>query len=207
MILSTQVGKGNKMNIYGDGEFLFAVDCDTWYSLSYSDGDELTAEEYDNIKNTANNRLAYAQALRFLTLRAHSSHELFLKLTKNHSKECANFAIERCRELGFIDDGDFALRYAQELYNKKKYGKSRIIAELKKKGIGTELIDTALDSLDFNADLSILDIIEKKYSSCLNDEKGRRRMIAGLTRLGYSYSEIKSAISQIADTEDDYYEY
>ena len=52
----------------------------------------------------------------------------------------------------------------------------------------------------------IIDIIEKKYSDCLNDEKGKRRMIAGLMRSGYNYSDIRSALADIDLQEDDSYE-
>ena len=196
MIIKTEIAKGGRLSLYVDDEYIMSIDADIWYSLDYTDGSEIDEKEIDELKSLVNSRLAYSQALRFLTLRSHSENELYKKLLKKHSSFAAHYAVEKCRELGFLDDSDFALRYANELAEKKKYGISRIRQELLLKGIDRELIDNAVNSLDTDYSENIINIIEKKYSGCLNDDKGKRRMIAGLMRLGYTYSDIKSALAQ-----------
>lgn len=195
MIIRIEPSKGGKLSLLADNEYVMTVAPDTWYSLDYSDGCEINEEEFEKLKFLIDSRKAYAQALRFLTLRAHSADELYKKLIKKHSAECALYAIEKCRELGFIDDEDFAFRYANELVDKKKYGVSRIRSELYAKGIDREIIENVLNSLEFDFSQSIIEIIDKKYSDCFSDEKGKRRMISGLMRLGYNYSDIKSALA------------
>ena len=195
MIIRIEPAKGGKLSLIADDEYVMTVDPDTWYSLDYSDGCEIDEEEFEKLKFLIDSRKAYAQALRYLTLRAHSADELYKKLIKKHSADCSAHAIEKCREIGFIDDEDFAFRYANELINKKKYGISRIRSELYAKGIDREIIENVLNSLEFDFSQSIIEIIEKKYSDCFSDEKGKRRMIAGLMRLGYNYSDIKSALA------------
>ena len=195
MIIRIEPAKGGKLSLIADDEYVMTVDPDTWYSLDYSDGCEIDEEEFEKLKFLIDSRKAYAQALRYLTLRAHSADELYKKLIKKHSSECSAHAIAKCREIGFIDDEDFAFRYANELFNKKKYGVSRIRSELYAKGIDREIIENVLNSLEFDFSQSIIEIIEKKYSDCFSDEKGKRRMIAGLMRLGYNYSDIKSALA------------
>ena len=207
MIIKIEPAKGGKLSLFADDEYVMAVDPDTWYSLDYSDGSDISEEEFENLKFLIDSRKAYAQALRFLTLRAHSADELYKKLIKKHLPECAQFAVEKCRELGFIDDEDFALRFANELLTKKHYGISRIRNELYVKGIEREIIENILDSLEFDVSQCIIEIIEKKYSDCMNDEKGKRRMIAGLIRLGYNYSDIKSALADYDLPEDSHYEF
>lgn len=207
MILNTEVTKGGRISVYADGEYIMSVNPDIWYSLDYTDGSDIDENELEEIKTLVNSRLAYSQALRFLTLRAHSSDELYKKLIKKHSSGCARFAVEKCRDLGFIDDEDFAVRYANELAQKKRFGISRIRRELQLKGIENDVIDNVIHRLDTDFSSSIIDVVEKKYSDCLNDEKGRRRMIAGLIRLGYSYSDIKSALDDYELPEDDQNEY
>lgn len=202
MIIKIEPAKGGKLSLSADDEYVMTVDPDTWYSLDYSDGCEIDEEEFEKLKFLIDSRKAYAQALRFLTLRAHSADELYKKLIKKHLPECAEFAIEKCRELGFIDDEDFALRYANELATRKKYGISRIKNELYVKGIDREIIENVINSLDIDFSQCIIEIIEKKYSDCLNDEKGKRRMISGLMRSGYSYSDIKSALADFDLPED-----
>lgn len=196
MIITTEPSKGGKLSVYIDGEYLLTVDPDTWYSLDFSNGADITEDELKDFKFTVASRQAYAQALRFLTLRAHSADELYKKLIKKHAPASAHFAVERCRELGFIDDKDFAQRYASELAERKHYGASRIRNELLSKGLDREIVEEAIAALEVDYAKSIIDIVEKKYYNCLADEKGKRRMIAGLIRLGYSYGDIKSALEQ-----------
>jgi len=203
MIIKIEPAKGGKLSLFSDDEYVMTVDPDTWYSLDYSDGCEIDEEEFEKLKFLIDSRKAYAQALRFLTLRAHSADELYKKLIKKHSPECSAYAIEKCRELGFIDDEDFAIRYANELVSRKRYGLSRIRSELYLKGIDREITEKVLNSLDIDISQSIIEIIEKKYSDCFSDEKGKRRMIAGLMRLGYNYSDIKSALADY-DLPEDY---
>lgn len=202
MTINIEPAKGGKLSLFADGEYVLTVDPDTWYSLDYTDGCEIDDEEFEKLRFLIDSRKAYSQALRFLTLRAHSANELFIKLSKKHSPQCCEYAIDKCRELGFIDDEDFALRYAQELYEKKNYGPSRIRTELFAKGIDRDTTDNAISQIEFDYSDAIVSIIDKKYSSCLDDEKGRRRMIAGLMRAGYSYSDIRAALKDLDLPED-----
>ncbi|MBQ8210443.1 MAG: regulatory protein RecX [Clostridia bacterium] len=207
MIIKTEISKGGRLALYADGEYIMSIDADIWYSLDYTNGCEIDNDELDALKDLVNARLAYSQALRFLTLRSHSEKELYNKLLKKHSHISARYAIEKCRELGFLDDADFASCYAKELAERKKYGATRIRQELNLKGIDREIIDDVINSLEVDYSVSIIDVIQKKYSNCLNDEKGKRRMIAGLMRLGFSYSDIKSALSDYELPEDSENEY
>lgn len=206
MIIRTEVSKVGRISVFADDEYIFSVEPDVWYSLDYTDGSQIDDNELEELKTLVNFRLAYAQALRFLTLRAHSADELYKKLLRKHSSGCAHFAVEKCRELGFIDDEDFALRFANELALKKKYGQSRIRQELQLKGIDRDIIENALSNLEVDYYSSIIDVIEKKYSDCLYNEKGRKRMIAGLMRLGFSYGDIKQALNDYELPEDGQYE-
>lgn len=203
MIIKTEVTKGGRISIFADGEYVTSVAPEIWYSLDYTDGCEIDDDELEELKMLVNSRLAYSQALRYLTLRAHSADELYKKLTKKYDSLCAEFAVKKCRELGFIDDEDFAVRYATELAEKKKYGLSRIRQELKLKGIDNDLVDKVISELNVDCNKSIIDVVNKKYSDCLYDEKGKRRMIAGLMRLGFSYGDIKTALADYELSEDE----
>ena len=70
------------------------------------------------------------------------------------------------------------------------------------KGIDRETADEVLSSFDVDEDEQARNIIERKYLSALSTEKGRRRAFSALTRMGYSYSVIKSAMNEYIDTEE-----
>ncbi len=207
MIIKTEIAKGGRLSLYADDEYVMTIEADIWYSLDYSDGSDIDDNDLEELKTLVNARLAYSQALRFLTLRSHSEDELLKKLMKKYDRLSAQYAIDKCRELGFLDDYDFAERYAKELAEKKHYGVARIRQELSQKGIDRDIIDSVVSTLDINYTESIISVIEKKYSGCLSEEKGKRRMVAGLMRLGYTYSDIKSALSEYDLAEDSENEY
>lgn len=205
MKLRSVSAKGGKLSIYADDIFIMNVNASVWYTSGYSDGCEIDGDGIAEFKRMAGGRIAYAGAVRILTLRAHSEKELRDKLLKKYPPESCDYAIEKCRELGFVDDRDFAERYASELYEKKRYGLDRIRKELSLKGIDRELIEEAVGGLDIDEISCIIDIIKKKYSNCLSDEKGLRRLYSGCQRLGYSFSEIRKAIEQMNGENTDEY--
>ena len=55
--------------------------------------------------------------------------------------------------------------------------------------------DKAFENIRSNL-YKVLEIINKKYSKKLSDEKSRRRSIAALQRLGYRWDDIKAALNQ-----------
>ncbi len=87
--------------------------------------------------------------------------------------------------------------YARQLFEVKKYDFRRISYELHMKGISSELTDNALKTLDNEPILRIIDMLESKFSRSLESEKDRRRIVNRLVRMGYSYSDIRSAFSEM----------
>ncbi len=126
---------------------------------------------------------------------------------KGHEKESAEKACDRLLELGLLNDEEYARILANDLLERKNYSTKRIKQELSFRGIPREIVENTVDSLDNNAENRIILVIKKKYINKLNDEKGRKRAVDGLLRLGFSYSEIRSALNQVAEfTEEEYYD-
>ena len=68
-------------------------------------------------------------------------------------------------------------------------------------------MENTIDSIDNDPQKSIIILIKKKYANKLNDEKGKKRTVDALLRLGYSYSDIKTALNQISEFDgEDFYE-
>lgn len=202
MKVSGSVKKNGKTDIYGDGEFICTVLTEIWYSSSLFDGKDVQKAELESLKQLSDSFSAYESAVKMLSLRAHSEYELKMKLKRKFGGEAALAAIEKCRESGYLDDTDFAKRLACELYERKKYAPARILAELKERGISREQAYAAVKELDFNAECSIIYMAER-YLAANADEKQRRTFINRLLRLGYSYAEIKSALGELFEGNDD----
>ena len=97
-----------------------------------------------------------------------------------------------------LNDEEFARILSTELYERKGYGIKRIKQELIFRGIDREIAENAIETLDIDTQNRIILVIKKKYLNKIDDEKGRKRAIDGLVRLGYSYSDIKNALNSIS---------
>ena len=200
MKLSIKESKANKIHIYVDDEYRATVDSDYWYSEKYRNYKEINEEELTELLDAVSFRRAYNKGLDLLSRRPHGTKELVKKLCeKGHEKESAEKACDRLLELGLLNDEEFARMLANELYERKGYGIKRIKQELVFRGIEREIAENAIESLDIDTQTRIILVIKKKYLNKINDEKGRKRAVDGLMRLGYSYSDIKNALNSISE--------
>lgn len=191
--------------LYIDGEFALKLDTEVLLSHRIDVGIDIDDDKLKTVIDASNIKRAKDKAMWLISYRDHSKRELIDKVAKDSSRDAAVKAVERLEELGLINDERFAKRYAQELLNSKRMSPTGAVRKLVEKGIDRDLARDTVEQLDCDIEENIKSIIDKKYSRNLSDEKGRRRCVNALMRLGYSYSDIKSALSQYTDTDD--YEY
>ena len=73
---------------------------------------------------------------------------------------------------------------------------------LRQKGLTQEQIQQAVDSLgEEDSEERLCRLLERKYARYLGDEKGLRRTVNSLLRMGYSYGEIRQAINRYTQWE------
>ena len=208
MKITAKGGRKDKIHIYIDGEYRLTVDEIFWFSCGYISGDEIDEEELTAFEEAAGSRRALNSALNSLDYRDHSEKEIRAKLMRKHGAEYVDEAVEKLIELDLINDRRYAENYARELFEHKKFGKIRIKSELIAKGIASDIASETVNSLfeDEEPDniQRIVDIIEKKYYNRMNDEVGRKKVFSALQRMGYSFSDIREAMSEFSD--DEYYE-
>lgn len=208
MKLSVKQGKANKIHIYVDEEYRATVDSDYWYSEKYRNLKEINEEELTELLDSVSFRRAYNKGLDFLSRRPFGTKELIKKLCeKGHEKEASQKACDRLTELGLLNDEEYARILANDLLERKSYSIKRIKQELAFRGIDREIVENTVDSLDNDPQKSIIILVKKKYINKLSDEKGKKRTVDALLRLGYSYSDIKSALNTISEFDgEDFYE-
>ena len=187
--------------LYIDGEFALKLDTETILAHRIDVGDTIDDETLKELINSSDIKRAKDKAMWLISYRDYAKKELIDKVAKDSSVDAATRAVERLEELGLINDECFARRYATDLINLKHLSSFGAKRKLLEKGIDRDLADAVIDELDYDVDENITAIIDKKYAKNLFDEKGRRRCVNGLMRLGYSYSDIKSALSQYTDIE------
>ncbi len=201
MKLNFREGKGDRIHVLVDGEYYFTVDRAYFAVMGIYQGKEVDREELALLGEKAENRRAYNCAVGYLSRRDHSAKELLIKLRQKGYKESAEYAVEKLQSEGYVDDERFARMYVRELINLKKYGRRRIEQELYRKGVDREIISLVLEETEFDED-ELCALINRKYIRYLSDEKGIKKTVSSLMRMGYSFSEIKSALNKIAEDEE-----
>ena len=137
------------------------------------------------------------KALRLLEFRSHSEYELRSKLKEKGARdEDTDEVIEFLTEYGFLDDLKYACARARDLSNLKKYGKIRIIAELRHKGIASDIIDEAVSALETDEAEMLYPMVLKKLGGDF-ERKNTEKTIRYFASRGYNISDIKNVIDEI----------
>ncbi len=204
MIITAQKGKANKIHISIDGEYKLTVDADFWFSCGYISGDEIDEDQYQSLADRVAKRRCFNRALNILSRRDHCEKELYNKLRRADGDAAAQDAVERIKSLGYINDERYAVTLAEELASRKGYGMRAIKAELLRRGIDRETAENTINSITLDESDNIRVLLNGKYARKLTTEKGRKQVFAALLRLGYSYSDIRSAMSEYDEFDEDF---
>jgi regulatory protein len=133
----------------------------------------------------------YQAALRILARREHSILELIQKLqNKDFDQPKINEVIEFLEQKNYLNNSRFAENYARMRAN-KGYGRLRIQAELKQRGISNDIIN----SVTLHEQQNIKKIYQKKFGTTpINSLKDKSKRISFLRYKGFEAEEIRKII-------------
>lgn len=189
--------------LYLDGEFALKLDTETLLCSGYQIGMELDDEQLHALIQRSESRRAQEKALYLLEHRNHSRKELADKIARTVGHEAAARAAQHMEEIGLVDDERFARGLAEELLHRKGYAARRAEYELLQRGIDRELTREIIEEMEPDPGEMLQALIERKYMRSLGDEKGRRRVFAALQRLGYQSGDIRAALRNYMDDENE----
>jgi len=145
-------------------------------------------------------------AFQLLSFRPRSAEELKRKLIKKGFSYLAiKRAIERVKELGYLDDRDYAYMFACSSIENKHWGPLRIQDALVKKGISQEIIKQTIAKIKEEYDISQVacSTLDSKFADLRfhqkPDKKTRNKAINYLRRKGFSWNTIFSIVKSIDD--------
>ena len=144
---------------------------------------------------------AFDLALYYISFKDRTKREVIIKLKeKGYDDIEINSAIEKLSEYRYLDDKRYAEKYYNSMSSRK--GKRLIRAELLKKGISKEEIESACDNCELEEEETINHIISKKYSpEELADEKAFRRAYGYFLRRGFESNLIIQFLSKYRKTD------
>lgn len=197
MVLTSQKGRGKKIHILLDDEYVVTTDVDFWAENFIANETKISDEEWQCLLEKINYRKAFNKCADLLSRRNHSIKELKVKLLRTVDENSANKAINRFIELGYLDDRKFAFEYTNYLVNTKNFSENHVKQELFQKGINKDIIYEVLNEFEFDNSSAIINVINKSYIRKLNTENGKEKVIAALMRKGFSYNDIKFALNNL----------
>lgn len=195
LVSAVEPCKKSMSAVYIDGEYAMTLDTMTLIKNHIKAGVEISDEELHNLIQQSEKQRANEKALNLITYRDHSKKELKEKLSRTYSAETAEEIAEKMQEAGLVNDEEYARKYSDELLRKKHMSMRGIEFKLREKGISPEIIQIIREELDLDPVAEIQQVLAKKYPSYAQDEKVRKRAIATLQRLGWSWSDIKNAMN------------
>ncbi|MGB9664671.1 MAG: regulatory protein RecX [Ignavibacteria bacterium] len=143
--------KGNKIQVTFSDSTILKLSSDVYKKFPISAGEELDESFIELIKKENEYFEVKKSALRFLSIRNHSSQELYKKLSKKKfSDQIIKKVIDELLSIGYLNDKKFAEQYLSELTG-KLFGPLKIKNEMIKRGIAKEIIDDVLSDY-FNND-------------------------------------------------------
>ena len=201
--ITAQVKDKTRCNIYIDGRFCCGLTLETVVKNRLKVGkivgaEELAAMQLESEKNTALNK-----ALGFLSATRKTEKEVRAYLTKKgYLPVVGDYVVEKLREYGFINDGEYAEAYTESAAKRK--GGRLIRMELRNKGLSEEAIDGALEGLDGEKELETAKgILEKYMRGKIADKPTLQKAYRHLMGKGFDYETAKTAIAALGETEDE----
>lgn len=199
MVIRHQKGRGTKVHILLDDEYVITTDENFWMDNYIADGTEIDEEQWQELLVKINYKKALNKCVDLLSRRDHSVKELKRKLLRSVDEISAQKAIDRYIEAGYLDDERYCENLVEYLFNVKKFSLSHVKQECFKRGIDREITDNVLSGYDIDSVSTIIDLINNKYKTKLLQENGYQKVVAALQRKGFYYSDIKSAFYRIED--------
>lgn len=201
MKITYSKGRGTKIHISIDGEYRLTTDADFWFSCGYRSGDEITPEQFKELSEAICYRKAFNKAVDYLSRRDHSVRELTDKLGRSFEYWVCDRVVNDLTERGYLDDTNFARNYARYLCESKHFWTARIKNELYKKGIDRVIIDDVISEISEQGEPteSIIELLKTKSTLKFETQKELGRTVNTLMRMGYTYSQIKSALEIFKD--------
>ncbi|MFI5240386.1 MAG: RecX family transcriptional regulator [Candidatus Saccharimonadia bacterium] len=194
--IATQQHQKDRFSIFLDGVYAFSLTGNELITAGLHTGQTLSAHELARVERLASEAAAYEKALSFISLRARSVSELrsYLEYRHHESVEVTEAVILKLSEVSLLDDLQFCRLWISDRANLKPSSKRRLSAELRTKGVQSEIIEQALAEIAGNGELDAAIAIAQKK---LNRYPDQRKLLQYLCGQGFAYETAKKALEAV----------
>jgi len=167
-------------------------------------GSVLGPDVVKQLESAADEDAAFRTATRLLERRPFARKDLTRRLTfKGHPVDVVERALDRAEHLGYLDDARFAAYYVESRTARGR-GPARLRRELARLGVAKELVDAVLTTANEEpaaAQARIRKLLLRRIPQVtgLSRPAARRRLLAFLSRRGYSGDLARRAVAEELD--------
>lgn len=203
--ISAQIKNQNRVNVSVDGSYKFSLDLYQLVDLGIRIGNEYTEKQLTELLLESEFGKLYARALEYCLMRPHSEKEVRNYLWRKtcpvrlkdgamkpgYSQQSADRVFQRLKEKNYLNDDSFTLYWVENRSQTKGVSKRKLQAELQSKGVESSIIEARLAESIRDDKSELMKVISKKSRRYHDPQK----FTAYLLRQGFSYDDIKSALS------------
>ncbi|MCL2540289.1 MAG: RecX family transcriptional regulator [Firmicutes bacterium] len=196
--LSAQKKNKQRTSVYLDGSFVCGLQTLTVMQHKLKLGQEITLEELERIQLESDAGTAFERAIGILSSRLKTEREIknYL-LGKGYLTPVVNSVIDKLKEYKYINDETYTESFVRTYSSGS--GKRKLSYDLLHKGVSKETIDAALAEHDGSESCLLLAQKFLRNKELTRENLGKvSRRLAGR---GFSFSEIKQALSRLTDIE------
>jgi regulatory protein len=109
-----------------------------------------------------------------------------------HGKTLVELVIRRLKDQGYLNDAKYAAAFSSFRRDNERFGRHRVITDLKVKGIHGELIDKAVDAIydEVNEEKLAREYLHRKRAQKPKNQKDAARIFRQLMRAGFGAKTI-----------------
>ena len=104
-----------------------------------------------------------------------------------YGRTLMELVIRRLKDRGYLNDAQYAAAYSSFRRDNEKFGRMRVVTDLKVKGVHGDVIDTAVAAAfdDVNDEKQARAFLQRKRLAKPKDQKQAARIFRQLTRAGF----------------------
>jgi regulatory protein len=186
-----------RVDVHIDGAYAFSIGLELAVERKLAVVGEIGAEQRRELEREDQRRGALAAALRLLAAQPRSEKELRDRLRRRaFGREAVDAAVERMRELGYLNDAAFARFFVEARQAATPRSRRALSFELTRKGVGRELAAEAV--VELSDEDAAYDAAQRRLRALrgLDKQAFTRRLGAFLTSRAFGYGVARATIER-----------
>ena len=190
--------RGRRANVHLDGEYALSLRLDLITMAHLAVGAELATTQRQELEAEDQRLGAIEAALRLLAAGPRSERDLRERLSRRrgYRDEAVDAAVQRMRELGYLNDAAFARFWVESRQAGTPRSRRALAFELSRKGVDREQLETALEGVS-DAEAAY-DAAQRRLRALqgVDRQTFERRLGTFLNSRGFGYGVARTAIQR-----------